>query len=693
MSTDQSKEYNPQSRLHTPDDLNLTEFFTAEDGSQTIANNSDLEAIVPNNRKNTLIEQERYWVNKPYAFVVIYKSKQDNEYQYYLVEPHLSPNERNLIGFLKDKIRVSLDYKSIRTKATQDQRAITLRKKCVELLRDYNLVTEATFNRSDTKTLPEIVNRSIDYIHSLGGMNSNDDQTNNIANSDITTSSSITLSRDQTEKIIYYVIRDFIRYDRIDGIMRDNKIEDISVSGWNSNVFIVHAKYDTMITNVNFGKEELDEFVTTLAQKANKGISKRQPNVDATLKDGSRAILMLGEEITDKGTSFTIRQFNNIPFTPIDLINWKTYSIEQMVYLWLAVENGKSTIIAGGTASGKTTTLNAISLFIPNTKRIVSIEDTREIQIPHKNWDPLMTRESVISDVANNINENDLLWNSLRMRPNYVIYGEVRGEEARSLFQNLNTGHTAFSTFHANNAEQVRVRLTTDPINVDDTSFGGLDLIITQAEVSIGGKSERRVKSIVELKRYNAKNNQFEIEKPYTWDQSKDNVKGSIKENSISPLLKDIQEENGWSTSELIDEINRRKVVLSYLLDHNMNSYTEVAAVVQGYMNSKNTVLAQIGDDSLKNNVSRFKNMQNISLNIPQDVEENIPRPNASDSMIAKARSILDQNIDLYTDISKQVDYDDPTSKVTQLDGKTRAQKGVNEDDIIFGDPGESEDK
>lgn len=679
MARADSQTSQPQSRLHHPDDLNITEFFKSKEGGQTLTNNSDLEATVPNKEKSHLIEKDRYWVNKPYAFIVIYESERDNEFRYYVVEPHLSDEENRLVTFLKDKLRVALNYNEIRTRATKSQRAITLHEESVRLLKNYNLITKETFNETDDRTLADMFNTGIEYVHSWFGTNETADET---LGGSAEISDTVTLSRNQAEKVIYYVIRDFIRYDQIDPIMQDSQIEDISVSGWNSNAFVVHSSYDSMITNVSFGEEDLDEFVTTLAQKANKGISKRQPNVDATLEDGSRAILMLGSEITDKGTSFTIRQFNKIPFTPIDLINWETYSIEQMVYLWLAVESGKSAIIAGGTASGKTTTLNAISLFIPSTQRIVSIEDTREIQVPHKNWDPLMTRESVISNVANNIDEHDLLWNSLRMRPEYVIYGEVRGEEARSLFQNLNTGHTAFSTFHANSAKQVRVRMTTEPLNVDDTSFGGLDLILTQEEVSIKGNTQRRVKSIVELKEYDTHNDEFDVEKTYTWDQSTDEMKGQITKTNLSPLIREIMDENGWSSKELMDEINRRKVILCYLIQNDMNSYQEVSTVIQSYMNSKESILAQISNNSLKDSVSGLANMKNIELNVDPEKENDIPRPAPSNTIRAKARSIIDEHNDLYEDISMDIPYETQTNSINELSGDTKSNRNIHESDL-----------
>lgn len=690
MSTQQPGGRQPRSRLHQPEDLNLSEFFRSDNVGETIVKNDDLEAIVPNKDKHHLIEQDRYWINKPYCFAVVYKSHKDQEYQYYLVEPHLSTEHKRFVAFLKDKIRHSLEYNELRTRATKKERAIKLREKAFELLRDYNLIKEEVFDSGQNLSkFSKYVNSGIEKLSKYAGNSSSVESP-----SDFSQSAEGTLSKRDAKKIIYYIIRDFINYERIDGLMRDSAIEDISVNGWNSEVFIVHNEFDQMITNVSFGKEDLDEFVTALAQKAEKGISKRQPSVDATLADGSRSILMLGDEISDSGSNFTIRHFNEIPFTPLDLINWGTYSIDQMVYLWLAVENGKSAIIAGGTASGKTTTLNAISLFIPGTKRIVSIEDTREINIPQTNWTSLTTRESFSENKSNDIGEYELLRKSLRMRPNYVVFGEVRGKEATSLFQNLNTGHTTYSTFHAKDPEQVRVRLTTDPISVNETSFSGLDLIINQAQMPIAGRNERRAKSIVELGDYNNHTNKFDIEEAFVWNPSKDVFEGELTSkhmDSLSGLMELIRHEHGWSKEELRREINRRRVVLSYLLDNSMNSYAQVASVIQGYMYSPQNVLARIADESLMSKTDEFREMKNISINVAPEQEAAVPRPSTPNDLRAKAQAILSDNSELYMDITAHSDdFSHTIGGVNKLDGQQRDVESITESDLT-GSNGDSD--
>lgn len=260
-------------------------------------------------------------------------------------------------------------------------------------------------------------------------------------------------------KILYYIVRDFIYYERITPLMLDKMLEDISCNGYNLPIYVFHRNYANLETNILFEEsDELDSFVITLAQKCGKHISIAEPILDATMPDGSRLQMTFGREVTDNGSTFTIRKFRDQPITPIDLVAWGTFSAEQMAYLWLCIENKKSLIFAGGTASGKTTSMNAISLFIPRRAKIVTIEDTRELMLPHENWIPAVTREAFHGEKGT-IDMYDLLRAALRQRPEYIIVGEVRGKEALTLFQAMATGHTTYSTLHADSVNGVIHRL------------------------------------------------------------------------------------------------------------------------------------------------------------------------------------------------------------------------------------------
>src|SRR6266699_2112946 len=258
-------------------------------------------------------------------------------------------------------------------------------------------------------------------------------------------------------------------------------------------LYIYHRKYGSIPSNLKFDNaEELDSFVVWLAQRSGKHISVAQPMLDATIPDGSRLQATLGMHVTKRGSSFTIRRFRENPFTPLDLVRFKTMSPEMMAYMWLAIENGQSMLICGGTASGKTTTLNAILLFIPPQMKIVSIEDTRELNLPHENWVPLLTRagfggkSQVTGKPAGEIDMFDLLTAALRQRPQYMMIGEVRGPEAFVVFQAMATGKSAYTTFHADDVQAMVHRLENDPINLPRALVAALDIVLLQAQVKVG---------------------------------------------------------------------------------------------------------------------------------------------------------------------------------------------------------------
>ncbi|HHF58677.1 MAG TPA: hypothetical protein ENL44_00545, partial [Thermoplasmatales archaeon] len=263
----------------------------------------------------------------------------------------------------------------------------------------------------------------------------------------------IVIPEESRDRIFYYIMRDFIGYGRIDIPMRDSEVEDISCDGYSVPIFVHHRKYQSIETNIKFENgEELDSFVVRLSQICGKQISVYSPIVDGKLPDGSRLQATLSKTVTDEST-FTIRRFRDDPLTPVDLIENGTMSLEMAAYFWLAIEHGASILYCGGTASGKTSALNALSLFIPPSHKIVSIEDTREVNLPHKNWIAGTTREGFSmaegEKSGKDIDMFDLLKAALRQRPRVIIVGEVRGREAYSLFQAMATGHTSYATIHA----------------------------------------------------------------------------------------------------------------------------------------------------------------------------------------------------------------------------------------------------
>jgi flagellar protein FlaI len=369
--------------------------------------------------------------------------------------------------------------------------------------------------------------------------------------------------RDERLPILYYFLqRDLSGYGILDPLMNDPALEDISCNGEDLPVFVFHRSYGSLRTSVAFRKGELNQLVLKLAQKANKQISLSNPMVDASLPDGSRVQVTYSNVISTNGSSFTIRKFRADPLTPLDLIKFGTYNSEILAFLWLVIEHRRSLLIAGGTASGKTSTMNALSLFIPLNSKIVSLEDTREIQLPHKNWLATQTRELNNPDMPGSIDLFSLLKSSMRQRPEYIIVGEVRGAEAQTLFQAMNTGHATLSTIHAGSVQEAVNRLTHEPINVPPVMFTALDLVVNQAIFAYGNNRLRRCSAINEISV--DEHGTIIPEKLYEWDVSKDRF---VRVSDRSRVLSEIAALRNWSPEQITMELKRREEFLKVALD------------------------------------------------------------------------------------------------------------------------------
>src|SRR6266550_2379116 len=355
------------------------------------------------------------------------------------------------------------------------------------------------------------------------------------------------------ERIMYFVFRDFIRYGPIDVVMTDVQVEDVSCDGVQVPLYIYHRKYGSIPSNLKFDSaEELDSFVVWLAQRSGKHISVALPMLDATIPDGSRLQATLGMHVTKRGSSFTIRRFRENPFTPLDLVRFKTMSPEMMAYLWLAIENGQSMLICGGTASGKTTTLNAILLFIPPQMKIVSIEDTRELNLPHENWVPLLTRAGFggksahTGKAAGEIDMFDLLTAALRQRPQYMMIGEVRGPEAFVVFQAMATGKSAYTTFHADDVQAMVHRLANDPIT----------------------------------------------NSAYTWNPADD----TFNYSGHSYVYEKISLTRNWNQRRMEQEVKRRLDIFDYMKRNDIKNYRDVAKIVSSYYKDPDGMIKIVRD-------------------------------------------------------------------------------------------------
>ena len=646
--------------------LDEDEFFSDDDDRTTIVNRYDLEKAVSMEQKRHFIEEERYWINKPYACVVIFHSAKENEKKYYVIEPYLNGIESELVEFFSGKLRTSIKYSDddIVAQGADEGRRDVLEAETKSLIDRNNLRASSTegasspkrplegltelnaaallerLDRVDAAWLPDRVRTALRSERERPSPTEGAGEADEILarpEPAVLEEDSGTLTEYQIEKLLYVIRRDFIGYGRIDPIKHDINVEDISCDGYNSPVFVYHTDYENLITNVRHGEERLDNFVIKLAQRSGKGISKREPQVDATLPDGSRAQLTLGKEVSDHGTNYTIRQFNDVPFTPIDLINWKTFSLDEMAFLWLCIESKKSLIFAGGTASGKTTSLNAVSLFIPSNAKIVSIEDTREVELPQRNWVASVTRPSFSQDNAGDVDEFDLLEAALRQRPDSIVMGEVRGEEGRTLFQVMSTGHTTYTTFHADSVDEVLKRFTTDPINVSKTLFTALDLVSVQTQTKVHGQKVRRNKTITEINAYDAENDEISVQDIYQWQPEAD----EFRRHGNSDKLEEIAFDRGWSKERLRREQLERRTVLSYLITRGLDTYTEVAATLQAYINDPDTILALIANEELEGSLDDLREMESVLIDVDPEKEALVPRPEPGEDVLAEAEAVL----------------------------------------------------
>jgi flagellar protein FlaI len=396
-------------------------------------------------------------------------------------------------------------------------------------------------------------------------------------------------------KILYYVKRDFLWYGKIDPLMRDQNIEDISCDGSRLPIFLYHRKYGSLKSNIQFPDEVvLAAFVTQLAQKCGKHISIAEPMLDATMPDGSRIQMTLSKAVTTNGSTFTIRRFRSDPITATDLIMYKTMSPEMVAFMWLAVENGVNALIAGGTASGKTSTLNAISLFIPRESKIVSIEETREINLPHPNWIPGVVRSGfgeVINDkLAGEIDLYDLMKAALRQRPEYILVGEIRGKEAYVLFQAMATGHTTYSTVHADSAQSLIHRLEGKPIEIPRVMLQSLDIVTIQVQAEVGDQRVRRCKQIVEIVDIDPMTKEILTNEVFRWDPVQDQFNYSGK----SYVLERIRAQHGMTKEEMMAELKRRVELLEWMKDNNIRAFKDVARMVASYLETPDEIMEKI---------------------------------------------------------------------------------------------------
>ncbi|VVB82462.1 Type II/IV secretion system protein [uncultured archaeon] len=479
----------------------------------------------------------RYCLISPFAFVHIYWDVKTYELVYEIEEPILNEQEK--------------DYREQLTSAIKD------------------LINFEEIIERNEETLLEYIDKRLKVLAIEFGMD---------------------IPYESYKRIYYYLCRDFYGINEIEPILRDYFIEDIECNGMNSPVYIIHRLYRSIRTNLSFPKmEKLENLVEKLAQRCGKHISYADPILDGTLPDGSRVNATYTIDVTSKGPTFTIRKFTKTPWTPTQLISFKTLSPEMLAYLWILVQYKMNILITGGTASGKTTLLNAIAFFIPPEARVVSIEDTRELNLPRENWLPSVVRAAT-GRSENEITLFTLLRSSFRQNPDYVIVGEVRGREASVLFQGMASGHSSISTIHSDSVETLIKRLETPPIELSPTLLNVLDCVCIMTHAIVNNQETRKLREIVEVININS-DGVATINTPFAWNPLDD----KFYFRRDTKVFEKISRRYGIKAEELESEFRKRVQIIYQMYRKGIFKFEDVYEVVNKYYKRPEEVLREFG--------------------------------------------------------------------------------------------------
>lgn len=500
--------------------------------------------------KNKVDVNITYPVNPPYAFVNIVFDKNQGEFNYLMREPKLKEGEQKLLETIKEKVESTMDEE------------------------DIPIDEGEMFSKS--KSLQNYLKKRFSDIIDLYDIN----------------------VEEKRQPILYYLLeRELIGLGRSDPVIRDPFVEDIGCNGPHVPLYLYHRVFGSMKTNIMYKNElELNKFILKLAQISGKHISVYQPILDAVLADGSRINLTMGSEVTRKGSTFSIRKFSYDPISPIDLLRFSSISPLQLAYFWLLIEHKKSILMSGGTASGKTTMLNALCMFVRPEDKIVSIEDTPEIHINHENWIQSVARKgygkmmgvsgiSGISGISSSsggpgsIDLFDLLVAALRQRPEYVIVGEIRGREAFTLFQAIAVGHSSMSTVHAGSIDELLHRVESQPMNIPRVLFQSIDAVAFVGQVNAEGNRVRRVKNVIEVLEIESETNNLLTNRAFHW-----NPKGDFFHFSgRSFILEQIANETGKTIDMVMEELKRKESYIKLMNKKDITYYKDVGKAINMY--------------------------------------------------------------------------------------------------------------
>jgi flagellar protein FlaI len=446
--------------------------------------------------------------------------------------------------------------------------------------RDHYIPIEPTVGVDFEDLMPQIEERLVIYAEKIGQLDDIDEKRTlllDLIDTICTTDKLVTINRrrpliwvtpQQMEAVRYRVLRDKVGLGVLQPLLLDPNIEDISCSGV-GHIFIEHKIFKSVQSTIVFiDYDDVDDFAVWLGEWIKSPVTVRNPLVDAVLPDGSRINIVYGREISKRGSNFTIRKFSGTPVSALELVEFGSINYMMLAYLSLMLEAGMNVFVVGATASGKTTLLNAITTFIQPDAKIVTIEDTPEVQVPHHNWVQESTRHGGGEKQGSDVGMFDLLKAALRQRPDMIIVGEIRSMEAVVAFQAMQTGHGVMSTFHAASVEKLIQRLTGDPINIPKTYIDNLNLAVIQAAVRLAdGRSARRVLSINEIIGYDPVSESFSFLEAFRWNPTNDTFEfpGYMNSFLLEQIIAIKRGIPPHRRKEVYDEVKRRAKILEKL--------------------------------------------------------------------------------------------------------------------------------
>lgn len=431
-------------------------------------------------------------------------------------------------------------------------------------------------------------------------------------------------SQQQFIKLMYYIYRDFIGFNEIEPLLQDPNIEDISCDGVGVTIYVIHRKFGSLKTNIVFKNlDYLRQYVIKLSERTGRYVSYAEPILAGTLPDGSRVSATLAGDVATRGPVFTIRKFSEKPFSPTDQLELKTVDSEILAYFWYLMEHGISLLIIGGVATGKTSLLNTLCMFIPPEAKIVSIEDTRELKIPNDHWIPSLARvgfgiPTPTGEKYGEVTLFDLLKESFRQNPDYVIVGEVRGAEAYVMFQGMSSGHPSISTFHAGSVDTLIKRLITAPIELSPTLIESLDVIAVMIHAREKGKSARRMKEVIEVESVNPKTDEVKTRTIFAWDPITD----TYKKVGESIKIEKVTLAKGGNIEYAKKEVERRKRIIEWLKAKNIRDYIEVTKLINLYYKEPEKLMEMIGEEfegPVKETPRIEPQKQRIAVEVPRE--------------------------------------------------------------------------